>query len=164
MTFLKTTGFTALSCLILSACATTPDPAKICTSEWIGARSDRALSRIETRSASSLKSLKRASRSWAAGKTPGPFQLLALSNSIGKLKKELTNGAGIKDLRTLASTCNDPEIISTAMRDLLGRQELPERFQSMIEQSPIFENLLQELSAGIASSGAEKPTSENSTS
>jgi len=110
---------------MLSACATTPDPAKVCTSEWIGARSDKAIDRIQTRSASSLKSLKRASSSWAKGKQPGPFQLLALSNSISKLKKELTNGAGVKDLRTLASTCNDPEIISTAMKDLLHRQELP---------------------------------------
>lgn len=159
MTYLKTICMSALSLLILSACATTPDPAKICTSEWIGARSDRALSRIETRSASSLKALKRASKSWAAGKTPGPFQLLALSNSVGKLRKELTSGAGVKDLRLLASTCNDPEIITTAMRDLLARQELPQRFQSMIEQSPIFENLLQELSAGIATSGQAKPTS-----
>jgi len=158
MTHLKTLCFTAIIGFMLSACATTPDPAKICTSDWIGARSDKALSRIETRSASSLKSLKRVGKSWAAGKTPGPFQLLALSNSMGKLKRELTNGAGVKDLRTLASTCNDPEIITTAMRDLLGRQELPERFESMIEQSPIFENLLQELSQSIAATGTPKPS------
>jgi len=72
---IKSIALAATTCLMLSACATTPDPAKICTSEWIGARSDKAISRIETRSASSLKALKKASASWAQGKTPGPFQL-----------------------------------------------------------------------------------------
>jgi len=142
---IKSIALAATTCLMLSACATTPDPAKICTSEWIGARSDKAISRIETRSASSLKALKKASASWAQGKTPGPFQLFALSNSMSRLKKELTNGAGVRDLRTLASTCNDPEIIRKSMSDLLDRQGLPDRFQAMIEQSSIFDNLLNEI-------------------
>jgi len=149
MKHIKSTCLTALSCLILSACATTPDPAKICTADWIGARSDKAISRIETRSKSSLKALSKAGKTWAQGKQPGVFQLLALSNAMGNLKKELTSGQGVTDLRTLASTCNDPEIISTAMKNLLDRQDFSDSFKNMIEQNPLFERVIEEMSAGI---------------
>lgn len=141
----KTYTITALLCLSLSACATAPDPAKICTADWISVRSDKAVDRIEARSQSSLKAVRRVAQSWADGSTPGPFQLLALSNSVNKLKRELTNGQGVKDLRTLMNTCNDPEIITKAMDNLLERQNFPDSFQNMIDQNPIFQQMFQSI-------------------
>ncbi len=147
MNIFKSIALITAACLVLSACATTPDPAKICTADWISTRSDKAISRIETRSKSSFKSLKRIGESWAKGKTASPLQLLALSRSMKRLKKELTSGQGVKDLRTLSNTCHDPEIISTAMHNLLERQGLSNKFITFIEQSPIFERIIEDIAA-----------------
>jgi len=64
---------------------------------------------------------------------------------MNRLKKELTNGQGIKDLRTLSSTCNDPDIIKTAMNDLIDRQDFSDEFKTMIDNNPIFQSLIQSL-------------------
>lgn len=131
--------FTALS---LSACATAPDPAKVCTSEWIGERSDKAISRIESKAGRSINSLQKAGKSWAKGKTPNHFQMLMLSNSLKSLEKELKNGRGIKDLKTLSATCNDPQIVSDAMGGFLRKQGLPDNIINFIEGMGLYQNLI----------------------
>ncbi len=137
---------TLLSIAILSisvtGCTTTPDPAKVCTSEWIGKRSDKAISRIESKAGRSLRSLQKAGTSWAKGKTPNPFQLLMLSNSLKSLEKELKNGRGIKDLKTLSATCNDPKIISDAMGGFLRKQGLSDNIINFIEGMGIYQELI----------------------
>ncbi len=123
-------------------CATAPDPAKVCTSEWIGARADKAVSRIERKGGKSLRSLKKAGESWSRGKTPNPFQILMLSSSFKSLEKELTNGRGIKDLKTLAATCDDPKIISDAMGGFLRKQGLPDNIINFIEKMDLYQRLI----------------------
>ena len=132
----------ALTAFVLSGCASTPDPAKICTAEWIAPRADSAVERIQKRTNSSMKALRKASERLAEGKTPGPFQLLALSNAFKSLEKELTDGKGIRDLRTVAKTCNDPEIISNSVKTMLQRQGVSDTFISRIENSPFYERIL----------------------
>lgn len=129
-------------CILLTSCATAPDPEQICTAEWIGARSDKALNSIESKAGRSIKSLTKAAESWAKGKTPGLFQMLALQNSFKGLEKELLNGTGMKDLRTLASTCNDPDIISKAMGTLLRKQDLPDNLINFIENFEPYKKLI----------------------
>jgi len=135
----------AVSLLGLSACATTPNPEQICTSDWIGQRADKAISRIESRTQTSMKTLKNAAQSWAKGRKPGPFQLLALSNSMKNLEKELISGRGMKDLKTLASTCNDPKIISGALSGFMRDQGLPENLIGFIENAEQYKNLIKPL-------------------
>lgn len=126
----------------LAGCATAPDPAKVCTSEWISKRSDKAISRIESKAARSLNSLQKAGKSWSKGKTPNPFQMLMLSNSLKSLEKELKNGQGIRDLKTLSATCNDPKIISDAMGGFLRKQGLPDNIINFIEGMGIYQDLI----------------------
>ena len=136
-----------LSCAaVMSACASTPDPAEVCSAEWIAPRADQAMAKIEKRASSSIKTLRKVSKTWASGKTPGPFQMLALSNSLGKMKKELTRGQGIKDLKMIATTCNDPKIISDSMHGLLQRQGVSDSLINRIESSPIYEGLISSIS------------------
>lgn len=130
--FIKT-SLCALTVAALSACATAPDPAEICTSEWIGKRSDKAIASIESKAGRSIKALTKAAESWSKGKKPNFIQMLALRNSFSGLEKELTTGRGMKDLKTLASTCNDPNIISKAMGGLLRKQDLPDNMINFIE-------------------------------
>lgn len=132
----------SILCFSISGCATAPDPAKVCTSEWIVERSDKAISRIERKASRSLKSLQKAGESWARGKTPNPFQMLMLSNSLKGLEKELKNGQGIRDLKTLSATCDDPKIISDAMGGFLRKQGLPDNIINFIEGMGIYQELI----------------------
>ncbi|WP_427450948.1 hypothetical protein [Litorimonas sp. WD9-15] len=132
--------------IMISACASTPNPAKVCTAEWIAPRADRAVERIEKKASRAIKTLAAASQTLAEGKTPGLFQSLAASRALGSLEKELKNGKGIQDLRTVAKTCNDPEIISDGMRSLLERQGVSDSFISQIESFGIYQDLI----SGIA--------------
>ena len=133
MTNIIRTSLLTLATVTMSACASTPKPEEICTSEWISKRSVKAIDSIEKRAGGSIKALTKAAQSWAKGKQPGFFQMLALQNSFKGLEKELKTGQGIKDLRLLSSTCNDPEIVSKAMGDLLRRQDLPDNVINFIE-------------------------------
>jgi len=138
---LSTALLVALS-FSVAGCAATPDPAKVCTSEWIGKRTDKAVSRIERKAGKSLRSLKKAGESWAKGKTPNPLQMLALNNSVKSLGKELKSGQGIKDLKTLSATCGDPKIISDAMGVFLRKQGLPDNIIRFIEDLDIYQRLI----------------------
>ena len=132
----------ALISISVTGCATAPDPAKVCTSEWIGERSNKAINRIESKAGRSLNSLRKAGESWARGKTPNPFQLLVLSNSLKGLEKELKTGRGIRDLKTLSATCNDPKIISDAMGGFLRKQGLPDNIINFIEGMGLYQELI----------------------
>jgi len=67
------------------------------------------VNKIERRAKSSLRTLSKVSETWASGKTPGPWQMFQFTRAIDKMKKELTKGQGISDLKIVAKTCNDPE-------------------------------------------------------
>ena len=137
-----------LPCIImLASCASTPDPAEVCSAEWITPRTSSAVTRIEKRATKSIQSLNKAGESWAKGKTPGPLDMFALSNAMKKLEKELTRGQGITDLKMVARTCNDPKIVSDAMRGLLERQGVSSDFIGRIENSPIYQRLMSQVSA-----------------
>lgn len=127
---------------LLGACASTPDPAEVCSAEWITPRATKAVNKIEKRAKSSIRTLSKVSNTLAAGKTPGPFQMISMTNALSKMKKELTNGQGIRDLKIVAKTCNDPEIVKDSMRDLLKRQGISDSFIQQIENFPIYENII----------------------
>lgn len=132
--------------VLLSACASTPDPAEVCTAEWITPRTTSAVNKIEKRAQSSLNTLTDVSKTWAKGKTPNAWQMVKLSFAMNKMKKELTHGQGIKDLRTVAKTCNDPRLIKDSMRDILERQGIDENLIQRIETNPIYEGLISSIS------------------
>jgi hypothetical protein len=133
-----------IPCLIvLSACSTTPDPAVVCTAEWVKPRVDRAVDRIETRLDKTLRAFRTVGESWMSGRTPGPIQMFRLSNAAKDLEKELTDGRGIRDLRTLATTCNDPDLIREQVYTLLDREGLPEPLLDFLDATGILENLIE---------------------
>jgi len=136
------TTISLTSASLFGACASTPDPAEVCTSEWISARSEKAIGSIQKRASSSMSTLKKASDTLAKGKTPGVFQQLALLNALNGMKKELTRGQGIKDLKTVAQTCNDPNIIKDAMSSLMQRQGISDSFIERVENNPIYQSLI----------------------
>lgn len=138
------TSLSFITIVSISGCATAPEPEEICTSEWIGKRSTQAIGKIESKAGRSIKALTKAAESWSKGKTPSFFQMLALQNAFKGLEKELTSGVGMKDLRTLAKTCNDPQIVSDAMSNLLRKQNLPDNVINFIENFEPYQRLLRQ--------------------
>lgn len=132
----------AFGAMTLSACSTTPDPAKICTADWIEPRAERAVGRIESRLDSALGAFRDVSESWMKGKKPGPIQMFRLSNAAKALEKELEDGRGVRDLRTIASTCNDPDLIREQVFGLLDREGLPAPLLNFLESTGILESLI----------------------
>lgn len=129
--------------IVLSACSTTPDPAEVCTAAWVEPRADRAVERIETRLDKTLRAFRSVGESWMNGRTPGPIQMFRLSNSAKDLEKELTDGRGVRDLRLLASTCNDPNLIREQVYTLLDREGLPVPLIDFLNATGILEGLIE---------------------
>ncbi|GLQ23462.1 hypothetical protein GCM10007853_13360 [Algimonas ampicilliniresistens] len=131
-----------MAAILLSACSTTPDPAEVCTSEWIAPRVDQAVDRIETRLEKALKAFRSVAESRLSGKTPGPIQMFRLSNAAKALEKELENGRGIKDLRVIAATCNDPDLIQDQIFALLKREGLSDGQIDFLDTIGILDRLI----------------------
>jgi len=145
---LLTLPATALLCAsMLGACASTPDPAEVCTTEWISARSDKAISSIQDRAQSSMKVLKKVSSKLTEGKKPNLLQQAQLFGAYTGMKKELTRGQGIKDLKTIAQTCNDPNIVKDAMSGLLKRSGMTDSFINTVESNPIYQSIISTIAA-----------------
>lgn len=137
----RTAMLSIAAALMLSACATTPDPAKVCTADWISARSDKAISRIESKAKPALRNLSKAAESWAQGEQPGAFQLMALNSSVKSLTRELETGQGMRDLKTVARTCNDPDIIRTAMNTVMRDNGLSQQMINFVEGLALYRSL-----------------------
>ena len=126
--------------LLLPACATY-DPDVVCTADWIGTRADRAVGEIERDTAGVIRSFRRVAEDYADGDRPGPLALLSLTRSVDRLKRELTDGRGIRDLRVLGKTCDDPLIVARGLDTWLDRQGLGPNITSLIRDTGLLETL-----------------------
>ena len=134
---------TILATCALSACASTQyDAAEVCSADWIKPRAADALTELIDDTEGAVKSMRKVSTKYMEGKTPGPLQMFALSNSLKSLEKELTKGQGIKDLKILAKTCNDPQIVTDGMKAFVENLGLPQRISAFIEALPRYQELL----------------------
>lgn len=133
-----------LSCVLLSSCASTPDPGEICTAEWIQPRADRAIKRIEKRVDKSLQALRSAGESWMEGDSPGPIQMYQLSRSFEKLEDELKSGPGTRDLRLIGSSCNDPDFVREQVELLFKRAGVSDFALGWIDRLGWLERVLEQ--------------------
>lgn len=129
----------------LSGCATTYDPAEVCTAEWIKPRADRALAELKNDTQDVFKALRRNADSWASGQVPGAFQMIALSSALKKLQRQVEYGQGVKDLKVLANTCDDPDIVLDSISSFMRDQGLPEQMVTFIEDLPAYQEALEEI-------------------
>lgn len=130
------------STLTLSACATTANPEKVCTADWVEKRSGKAMNNIERKAKPALRKLGKAAESWAAGKKPGPLQLWSLQGSVKSLTNELESGRGMRDLKTLAKTCNNPKIVTSAMTNMMRDNGLSQGMIDFVENLPQYKDLI----------------------
>jgi len=141
--------------LMLSACASTPDPAEVCTAEWIAPRTTAAIDDIRDRTGSTMKSLQKVANRYLEGRQPGPLQLLSLANSMKGLERELKNGTGMRTLKTVASTCNDPAIITDSLTNVMQLEGLPQNMINFVTSNPLYQSLVNEAIAEVTQSAPQ---------
>ncbi len=127
---------------IFTACASTPDPEEICTASWVADRTSLAVDNIYNETEETVLSLKKIGGIYLEGKSPNIFQLYSLSTKVRGLEKELLRGQGMKDLKTLAMTCDDPRIITNGIATYVDRLELPEKMRSFMEDLPEYKDMI----------------------
>ncbi len=133
----------AICGMLLTGCASTPDPAKVCTSDWISKRAGKAVADITGDTQGAVKSIRKVAGSYVEGKTPGPLQMFALSRSLKSLEKELTRGSGIRDLKTVAKTCNNPKIMTDGLTAFVDDMGLPPQMVRIVESLPQYRNIIE---------------------
>ena len=131
--------------ITFNACATPSAPAKVCTSEWITPRMDRAIDALERDAGSAVKNLSKVATIYLSGKKPSQMTLLRANNSLNILKNQLENGRGTRDLKKLASTCNDPKLLTDAFSNFMDRQEINPSIIDWIERQPIYKRIIEHL-------------------
>jgi len=127
---------------ILSACATAPNPAEICSVDWISLRANKAMTQFERDTKPIFKNLRKLGDRAQDGRNIGPLQMYSLMNSMNKLARKFENGRAMKDMRTLAATCNDPDLIQTAMTDFMRQQGFSEQFIGFLNGFDAYRDLL----------------------
>ncbi len=129
--------------LATSACTTVPDPAKVCSAEWVAPRAERAMSDFKRDTRSIFRKLKKTGNKLQDGGKIGPLQMFSLMNSLSSLGKKLENGRAMRDMRTLAKTCDNPQLIKNAMTDFMRQQGIDEKFIQFLNGFEAYTRLLE---------------------
>lgn len=146
---MKKLALLSISAVMMVGCATAPDPAKVCTSEWIKPRAEKAVTNIVKKTQPAINSLKSVGESYLSGKTPNVFAMMKLSSSFENLEKELTKGRGIQDIKMLAKTCDDPEILTQGMLNVFEKQGVSDKLLSFVENLDVYQRILEENIAAL---------------
>lgn len=132
-----------VSALSLGACSTVPDPAKVCTAEWIAPRAERAMHSFEKGTRKIFKTFRKSADRLQDGGKMGPLQMFVMMNALSSLANKFENGRPMRDMRTLAQTCNDPKLITKAMTDFMRDKGLSDQFINFINGLDEYKELLE---------------------
>jgi len=128
---------------VVSACATAPNPAEICSADWVSLRADKAMTQFKRDTRPIFKNLRKLGDRAHDGRNIGPLQMYSLMNSMNRLARKFENGRAMKDMRLLASTCDDPDLIKTAMTDFMRDQGFSEQFITFLNGFDAYRNMLE---------------------
>lgn len=128
--------------VLITGCSTIPKAEDICTASWVTDRASLAVDNIYGETEETVMSLRKIAAIYVEGKSPNIFQLFSLSSKVQGLEKELLRGQGIKDLKTLASTCNDPKILTDGISSYVDRLGLPDKMRAFMEDMPEYRDMI----------------------
>lgn len=136
--------FILLSALgfMMVGCSSTPKAEDICTASWVADRASIAVDNIYGETEETVTSLRKIAAIYVEGKSPNIFQLFSLSSKVKGLEKELLRGQGIKDLKTLATTCDNPKILTDGIASYVDRLGLPEKMRAFMEDMPEYRDMI----------------------
>ncbi|WP_017931887.1 hypothetical protein [Robiginitomaculum antarcticum] len=131
-------GLMGVAAMMLPACATVPDPAKVCTAQWIAPRVDRAVTEIKRETGSVLRTITRSAKSMEDGKISA-WNTYRMISAGEKYIDRLKNSRGLNDLRILSETCDDPHIIRKGFADYLQSLDAPPMLIDMVRDTDYFQ-------------------------
>ena len=116
----------------LAGCATTPDPAEVCTAEWVQPRAALAIKELRRDTGRTIKSLARNAEKLQNGGSLSAWRAASMIGSVQKLATKIQRGRGVKDLKILAATCDDPAILRDGVVGYLDDIKAPKALMDMI--------------------------------
>jgi hypothetical protein len=69
--------------------------------------------------------------------------MFSVMNAINHLGNKFEKGRAMKDMRTLATTCDDPDLIKSAMTDFMREQGIDEKFINFLNSLQEYQKLLE---------------------
>jgi len=138
----------SLSTVTLGACATTPDPAKVCTADWIKPRTAKAVKEVKRDTGRTIKSLKKNAEKMSKGGILAPYRAANMFSSVQKLANSIQKGRGVRDLKTLAATCDDPKILRDGLVGYMEDVEAPKMLLDLVRDFD-FEKMTEQAKAAI---------------
>ncbi len=132
-----------LCSFVMAGCTTTPDPAEVCTARWIAPRAERAMNAFERDTDKIFRIFRKTADGYRKNGQVSPLQMLALMNAVSRLGEKMKNGRAMRDLRTLATTCNDPELIKSEMNKFLKKKGISTDFINFLNGLEKYRKLLE---------------------
>lgn len=128
--------------LMLTACASKPPPEEICSAAWIKPRTDAALEDFKAATADDWKSLRRSTEGSSASAEIGLLEKARVILSLASVVSSFQNSQALDDLRTLSKTCDDPELVSNALRGTLSEYGVPSAYIELLDELEGFIELM----------------------
>ena len=132
-----------LASLGIGGCATTPDPAEVCTARWIQPRAERAMYDFQRDTDKIFRTFRKTADGYKKNGSVSPLQMLSLMSAVSNLGNKMKNGRSMRDLRTLARTCNDPELIKNEMDKFLRQKGISTDFINFLNGIERYRKLLE---------------------
>ena len=123
----------AVGLCLFSACATTPDPAEVCSAEWIKPRTERAVNELKRDTFSRLKTIASAASTYEVGEGLSLFQQWRAASAVKGLIRDYETSTALADLKILSATCKDPKIAKDAFYGMLEEAGFSEKLIAMFD-------------------------------
>ncbi len=141
---MRATQVLLLSFVLLSGCATTPNPEEICSAEWIKPRADAAMEDFRENVGEILGTLAGTSEAVEQSEGFGLVERARVLFDLARLVNTFQDGQTLRDLRTLGDTCNDPELALRAFNGVLTEYEVPQPVIQLLNELEGFRQLVAE--------------------
>ncbi len=139
----------SLCTLLLAGCASTPRPEEVCSANWIKPRTDAALSEFRTSTSDIWDRLENTGKKAAENGKLSILERASVLFSLTRLVSSFQNSQALDDLQTLSKTCNDPQLVRTALSDTLTEYNVPQQYIDLLNELDAFTTLLQQSESGI---------------
>ena len=131
-----------LASFIAGCASTKPTPAEVCSAAWIKPRTDAAINDFTRSTKGSWEQLQRSGERAANEGSLGFIERASVILSLTRLLGQFQDSQALADLRTLSTTCNDPDLVRNALVDTLEEYDVPEPFIDLMGQLEEFIELM----------------------
>lgn len=127
---------------LVAACASTPPPEEICSASWIKPRTDAALAEFKDATSGQWKALQRSGERASGAADLDLLEKARVLLSLAGVVTSFQNSQALEDLQTLGKTCNDPELVSNALRGVMSEYGVPDAYLDLLDELEGFIELM----------------------